>query len=130
MPTALVQRQKALGLDAIDLNIILHLAGYWWEVENLPHPSVETIALAIDVKPRTIQRHVKALEGCGYVKRVWRSTAEGRNITNGYDLSGLVKACEPFSQEHLEAVQQRKVEAAARSTRKRPKLALVKPKAE
>ena len=47
MPTVIFERQKALGLDALDVNILLHLAGYWWTPDNKPHPSKRTIAAAI-----------------------------------------------------------------------------------
>jgi len=50
MPTVIFERQKALGLDALDVNILLHLAGYWWTPDNKPHPSKRTIAAAIGVE--------------------------------------------------------------------------------
>jgi hypothetical protein len=59
MPSVIVERQEALGLDALDMNIILHLSHYWWTPENLPHPSVETIAKAVGVKRRTVQKRIK-----------------------------------------------------------------------
>ena len=39
-----IEKQQALGLDAVDMNIILHLTNYWWTADKLPFPSVETIA--------------------------------------------------------------------------------------
>jgi hypothetical protein len=44
MPSVIIERQKALGLDSLDMNIILHLASYWWTRDNKPHPSKTTIA--------------------------------------------------------------------------------------
>lgn len=29
LPNVIFERQRALGLDAIDVNIILHIASYW-----------------------------------------------------------------------------------------------------
>ena len=46
MPSVIIEKQESLGLDCLDMNIILHLSQYWWVVENLPHPKVETIAKA------------------------------------------------------------------------------------
>lgn len=121
VPSVLFQRQQALQLNPLDLNIIMYLAGAWWESDRHPYMSVATMAAAIGVTERTIQRRIKELELWGYVKRVKRSSKAGRNLTNAYDLSGLAKACEPLSREHLTDVEQRQREAVARSTRKKPK---------
>jgi hypothetical protein len=64
-PSILIEKQQALGLDALDMNIILHLSNYWWNAETLPFPSVATIAQAVGVKPRTVQKRVSALQRCG-----------------------------------------------------------------
>src|SRR5580704_15132301 len=47
IPSVIIERQEALGLDALDMNIILHLSNYWWTPENLPFPSIGTIAKAV-----------------------------------------------------------------------------------
>lgn len=52
LPNIIFERQHALGLDALDLNILLHLAGYWWHPEDLPRPSKNTLAKAIGVHSR------------------------------------------------------------------------------
>jgi hypothetical protein len=54
IPNILFERQNVLGLDPLDLNIILHLAGYWWTADSKPRPSKNTIAKAIGVDPRTV----------------------------------------------------------------------------
>jgi hypothetical protein len=61
LPNIIIEKQEALGLDALDMNIILHLSHYWWTAENLPFPSVATIAKAIGVTPRTVQKRISAL---------------------------------------------------------------------
>jgi DNA-binding transcriptional regulator YhcF (GntR family) len=121
LPSVIFTRQQALRLEPLDLNIILHLAGAWWDADRMPYPSVETLATAIGVTPRTIQRRIKELESWGYIKRKKRTTSAGRQQSNHYDLTGLVKACQPFSHEHIADRDQRKREAVARSTRKKPK---------
>ena len=30
LPSIILEKQHAFGLDAIDVNILLHLARYWW----------------------------------------------------------------------------------------------------
>lgn len=52
IPNVIIEKQEALGLDAVDMNIILHLAHYWWRPDNLPHPSIETIGKAIGLRAR------------------------------------------------------------------------------
>ena len=67
IPSIIIEKQEALGLDALDMNIIVHLSNYWWTAENLPHPSVGTIAKAIGVTKRTVQKRIKALHELGRV---------------------------------------------------------------
>ena len=69
IPSVIIERQRALGLDALDINILLHLATYWWTHDNKPHPAKGTIAEAMNVKPRTVQRRIAALENAGLI---WR----------------------------------------------------------
>lgn len=44
IPSIVLEKQAALGLDAIDVNILLHLAKHWWYRENPPHPAKTSIA--------------------------------------------------------------------------------------
>ncbi len=69
MPSVIIERQEALGLDALDMNIVLHMSHYWWTPDNLPHPSVERIAKAVGVKPRTVQKRIKTLHELGIIER-------------------------------------------------------------
>jgi predicted transcriptional regulator len=126
IPSVIFERQVALGLDPLDINIILHLAGFWWTAENTPHPAKTTIAAAIGVHPRTIQRRIALLEAGGLIKRVMRPSAKGRNSTNLYDLSGLISNAEPFAQEKMEKKAAQKKERIERSKRKRPVLTVVR----
>ena len=54
VPSIIIERQKKLGLDATDLNIVLHLMNHWWQADNRPHPSKGRIADALGVDPRTV----------------------------------------------------------------------------
>jgi hypothetical protein len=69
LPNVIFERQQAFGLDAIDINIILHIASYWWTKEGKPHPSKKTIATAIGIEPRTVQRHIARLEAAKLIRR-------------------------------------------------------------
>jgi DNA-binding transcriptional regulator YhcF (GntR family) len=127
LPNVLFERQKALGLDAIDVNIILHIASYWWTQEGKPHPSKKTIATAMGIEPRTVQRRIAALEAAKLIRREERRGSSNITQTNVYHLDGLIEAAKPYA---LEKIQEREAKAAlkaARAARKgKPTLALVK----
>lgn len=120
IPNVIFERQQALGLSPLDINILLHLAGYWWKPKDFPHPSKATLAKAIGVTPRTIQKRIAGMEAAQYIKRVARKTSSGDNDTNEYDLSGLIEHAKPFAQERIEDRERRKREQTERLTRKKP----------
>ena len=126
LPSVIIENQKQLGLSPLDLNIVLYLASKWWTAEGKPYPSKSTMAKAMDVHPRTIQKHVAGLEGAGYLRREERRTETGSK-TNIYHLDGLIKAAKPFADEKL-AEMKDKAEIAKRRQNRRgaPKLRLVK----
>jgi len=127
IPSVIIERQQALGLDAIDINILMHLAVYWWTADNKPHPSKVTIAKAMGVTPRTIQRRIAKLEAGGLIKRQQRRISAKGSKTNIYHLDGLIKAAQPYAKEKREQIEQRDAERKARVARKgKPKLRLVK----
>jgi hypothetical protein len=35
IPNIIIEKQRALGLDALDVNILLHLIQYWWTEDNV-----------------------------------------------------------------------------------------------
>ena len=115
LPNVLFQYQKALQLKPLDVLIVLHLASYWWKPQENPWPSKGKIAQAIDVDPRTVQRSIKKMEDLGYIKRIFRKASIGDNLTNEYDLRGLIDAAEVHAQEQIAL----KVERAAADKRKR-----------
>lgn len=122
IPSIILEKQHALGLDALDVNIIMYLSTYWWEASNKPHPSKKTIATALGVTPRTVQRRIAALEKSGFLKREFRPHAEKGNETNKYHFDGLIKEAQPYAQEKLELKAQREAQENDRQKRKRPKL--------
>ena len=126
IPNVIFERQRALGLDALDMVIILHLSGYWWKAGNDPWPSKQRLAEAIGVEPRTIQRRIAALENAGFIKRVYRTSGKGGNLSNQYSLAGLIKLAGPYADEHVADRQKRRIEASKRTLRKKPTLTLVK----
>jgi hypothetical protein len=125
VPSIIIEKQAALGLDAIDMNIVIHLSNYWWRVDNLPCPSVATIATAIGVKPRTVQKRIKALSALGLLTRTERRKTRFGSATNLYGFDGLIEAALPFAKEKLAAREKRDQAEKDRIARKKPKLTVV-----
>lgn len=91
IPSALVIRQRQLGLKAVDVNILLHLISAWWRKESFPRLSKQTIAKRMGIDPSTVQRRVRAMESAGLVKRIRRTGKKKADQTNAYDLTPLVE---------------------------------------
>lgn len=125
IPSIIIEKQDALGLDAIDMNIIVHLSNYWWHADNLPCPSVERVAKTIGVTPRTVQKRIKALHELGLLTRTERRQTRHGSDTNLYGFSGLIKAALPYAEEKIAARAKRKEAEADRLARKRPRLTVV-----
>lgn len=126
IPNIIIERQEALGLDPIDMNIILHLTQYWWRADDPPSPSVGTIAKALKLGVRTIQKHIKRLEDAKLIERFERRDGPYGSQTNLYKLDGLIAAATPYAEEKLIEIAAKKKMREDRLARKKPKLRLVK----
>ncbi|MGH6785347.1 MAG: helix-turn-helix domain-containing protein [Novosphingobium sp.] len=122
IPNIVIEKQEALGLDALDMNIILHLSHYWWQPDNVPHPSVATIARAIQVTPRTVQKRIAALEKLGFLRREERRFTQNGSVTNRYHFDGLIKAATPYAEEKVREIEAATAAKQNRLARKKPKL--------
>lgn len=120
VPNVIIERQAALGLDALDVNILIHLMSYWWTPENVPHPSIGTMAKAIQVSERTIQRRLRRLEKAELIGIEARKHATNGNATNLYRFTGLIKAVRPFADEKVASIEAAEAAKADRAKRKRP----------
>lgn len=126
LPSVIIENQRQLGLEPLDLNIVVYLASKWWTAEGKPFPSKTTMAKAMNVHPRTIQKHIAALEGAGYIRREERRTDTGSR-TNIYHLDGLIEASAPFAAEKLAEMKDKSELAKRRENRRgAPKLRIVK----
>lgn len=94
-PSSLLFLQKSFGLSSNGLNVLLHLIMHWWNPNDDPYPSQETIAKRMGVSKRTVQRAMHELEENGLVEK--RTTSRenpkyrGRNV---YSLRPLATALE------------------------------------
>jgi DNA-binding transcriptional regulator YhcF (GntR family) len=126
IPSVIIERQQALGLDPIDINILMHLAAHWWTDDNRPYPSTVTIAKAIGVTPRTVQRRIAAMEAADFIQREERRIAGKGSNTNRYHLDGLIKAAGPYAEEKLQERAARSEARKQAATRKgKPRLHVV-----
>ncbi len=77
LPSLILDKQPALGIDSVDLNILLQLAKYWWRKDDLPYPSKETLGELIGVTASTIRKHIKRMEQEGLIHRIPRADKKG-----------------------------------------------------
>ena len=128
IPSVILERQRAFRLDPLDFNILMQLARYWWYSDNPPHPSKKAIAECLNVSQSTVQRRIAKLEADGLIRREYRFGAPGGGQqTNEYHFDGLIEAAMPYAEEVIAERKARQQEQADRRTRKRPRLALVRP---
>lgn len=118
IPSIILEKQHALGLDAVDVNILLHLARHWWYREKPPHPSKASIAECLRVDPSTVRRHIAAMEAAGFIRRESRFKPSGGQENNRYHFDGLIQQATPFAEE---AIRERKQQQNERVVRRRRK---------
>lgn len=90
IPNLLLERQQALGIDSVDLNILLILMKHWWEEGRNPYPSKNTIADIVGKDRSTVQRRIREMEKNKLLVRRSRANGSGGQASNEHDLSGLV----------------------------------------
>src|SRR5260370_42494886 len=100
LPSIILEKQRALGLDAVDVNILLQLARHWWYSDNAPHPSKSTIAQCIGVDRSTVRRHIARMEAAGFIKRQPPFDSKyGGQHPNVYPFNALLQQATPLSQQ-------------------------------
>jgi predicted transcriptional regulator len=120
IPSIILEKQHALGLDAVDVNILLQLARHWWHKDNPPYPSKSSIAECMTVDRSTVRRHIAAMEKAGFIKRQSRYNGQGGQATNIYRFDGLIKEAAPYAKEAVQARAKRKDEDMIRRRSKKP----------
>jgi predicted transcriptional regulator len=97
VPNILIRAQNQLGLDPVDVVVLLNLMAHWWEKEDVPFIAPSRIAKRMNVTTRTVERHLKGLEKKGYLGRCKPQRSENGLYTRGYDLQPLVKVLQGAS---------------------------------
>lgn len=90
LPSLLLRAQARLGLKPEQLNVLLQIVEHWWEADKVPFPSKDTLARRIGKSPRQVQRYLTQLEDGGFISRIERFNGRKAQVSNGYDLGGLV----------------------------------------
>lgn len=120
IPSTIILRQQALGLDPVDMNIVLVIAAHWWKANQLAFPSKKLIADTIGKDPTTVRRRLARLEKDGLIERILRPQPGGRHKSNEYRLSGLITGAEPLARQELakraEGATYRKARASKKGT--------------
>jgi hypothetical protein len=86
VPHVVFKHQSALGLNAIELVVLLNLTLHYWYEGRRPFVRPVTIAQRMDIGIRTVQRAMRKLERRGLIKRRSRANAPGTE----FDISGLL----------------------------------------
>lgn len=120
IPSIILEKQSALGLNTTDINVLLQLSKHWWFQDQPPRPSKQTIADCMGVSASTVQRSIARLEKAGLIQREDRYNNTGGQTSNSYHFDGLIEAAKPFAAEYIEANKKNKEQAAARRIRKKP----------
>jgi predicted transcriptional regulator len=108
VPSILIQGQQRLGINPLQMNIIIQLLDLWRDPERKPFPSKKQIAARIHVTEKTIQNNIRQLERAGLVLRQQRKTAAGDWNSNVYHLDGLVKRVQRMEPDFAEAREKRR----------------------
>jgi predicted transcriptional regulator len=125
LPSIILDKQRALGIDSIDLNILLQLVKHWWKKDDLPYPSKDTLSELIGVSASAVRKRIQRLEKEGLVERISRYDTKGGQQSNFYKFDGLISKMTPYAQE---AIDLRKQQQAERLNLRRKKRA-ARPKA-
>jgi hypothetical protein len=119
-PYVILDRQDAIGLSAVEVNLIMQLANLWWKPESLPFPSKAMLAKRMGCSPKTVQRAFARLEEVKFIARKSRYSGTGAQLSNHYDFTGLINAAIPYAKEEKERREGRRAEDAKRGNRKKP----------
>lgn len=77
-------------LTPVEMLVLLQLVGSWWQKDNMPFPSMATLAKRSGVSERQVQRAVSRLARDNFIAKTKRRT-QGIIASNAYDLSPLVE---------------------------------------
>jgi predicted transcriptional regulator len=77
-------------LSPTEMVVLLQLVATWWKKDEMPFPSMNTLADRAGISERQVQRSIKSLEQKGYLKKA-KKKIKGVIASNVYDLLPLVQ---------------------------------------
>ena len=86
-------------LSPLELLILIELAGMWWKKDEMPFPSMKTLATRCGTSDRQVARAVKHLEELTLLRREKRRT-KGLIASNSYSLEPLVEMLEEVARKY------------------------------
>lgn len=109
-------------LSPTEMVMILQLVASWWKKDDMPYPSMSTLADRAGISERQVQRSIGSLEKKGYLKR-GKKKIKGVIASNVYDLSPLVSilqtVAEHFVNKHPRGVKREVEGVEEKSTPKK-----------
>lgn len=118
IPSLLIQAQRRLGINPLQMNVLIQLLDYWHEPSRKPFPTKKELANRIGVTDKTIQNTMRDLEKAGLIRREMRRTAAGDWNSNIYHLDGLVAKVQALEPEFAAEKKKRRETRAALETPK------------
>lgn len=114
IPSVILKGQKALGLNSVDLVILLQIAKHWWKADDLPYPGKASIAGCMGLDARYVRRRLKAMEKAKLITRHRRKRGDGADMTTAYEFTGLIAKATALAEQELEEIDKRKKRRKAR----------------
>lgn len=110
VPGVLLKYQQRLGLEALDVMVILNLVELWEEGDDMPAPRVTVLAGRVGRNRRTVERVLAKLEIAGLVRWLPSETRGGRTVRM-FDLAGLRDKLASLSRQEVKAKPRRRAAA-------------------
>ncbi len=82
--------EKDNRLSPLELLVLVQLSASWWKKDDLPFPSMGTLATRCGTSERQVLRAISKLEELGFLRRVKRRS-KGVIASNAYDMTPLVE---------------------------------------
>jgi DnaD N-terminal domain len=101
VPSVLIRAQAKLGLDAVDLAVLLNVIIHWWTPGEWPYPQPRVLANRMAVSTRTVERRLESLEKRGFLIRHPPEKSSDGLARRRIDLSGLVGRLQGFARAGL-----------------------------
>ncbi|HEY4370752.1 MAG TPA: helix-turn-helix domain-containing protein [Burkholderiales bacterium] len=101
VPDVLLANLAQLKITPTELAVLLQLMRFWWTAQQLPFPSKRTVALALGMTEKNVQKVVGRLVKRGLIKRIERRKPGDRSESNCYDFAPLVAKLRVLAQAGL-----------------------------